>query len=172
MNELRSRVDNLTHEKRVLLAKRLREQRGEATQTTLPRRPADLQLIPLSPAQERIWFEHQWDSESALYNECVLWRVAGLLETEALHRGIDELVRRHEILRTTFAQVEGRLVQTIGAARRIELPVVDLSEQPESERERAMRRVAMDQLPHAIAPGKHVGTGDALRLGLAERVRD
>src|SRR6185369_15696480 len=98
--------------------------------------------LPLSFAQQRLWFIDQLEPGSATYNIATAVRLAGALDAEALERALSEVVRRHEALRTTFPTVDSLPVQRIAEARRLELTVVDLSGLAEGEREREVGREA------------------------------
>src|SRR5688572_27659711 len=106
----------------------------------IPKRPAE-DLAPLSFAQERLWFLNQLEPESVAYNICIPLRLTGRLNTAAVNQSINEAARRHESLRTTFVEREGRPVQVIAPAQNRELPVVDLSSLPESERANVAQRL-------------------------------
>ena len=82
--------------------------------------------LPLSFAQQRLWFLEQMEGELTAYNLPYAWRLRGPLNTEALRRALEAIVQRHEPLRTTFAVVAGEPVQVIGTIERLELPVEDL----------------------------------------------
>src|SRR5262249_2361878 len=82
--------------------------------------------LPLSFAQQRLWFLDQLESGSPFYNEHFAARLIGPLNLAALAQSFDEIVRRHEILRTTFAVVGGRPVQVIAPAQRFRLRTLDL----------------------------------------------
>jgi len=69
--------------------------------------------LPLSFAQQRLWFANQFEPNSVIYNLPVAVRLSGVLDLEALHKSLDELVRRHEILRTRFGVVDHVPVQII-----------------------------------------------------------
>jgi amino acid adenylation domain-containing protein len=98
--------------------------------------------LPLSFAQERLWFLDQLEPDSALYNILAALRLEGRLDVSALEQTLTEVVRRHETLRTTFSVVDGQPVQTVGPAEPLRVPVVELFEATESEREAAVRRLA------------------------------
>ncbi|HVI70152.1 MAG TPA: amino acid adenylation domain-containing protein, partial [Pyrinomonadaceae bacterium] len=83
--------------------------------------------LRLSYAQQRLWFIDQLEPGSALYNVPLAIRLSGQLHPQALAASFTELVRRHEVLRTTFAHAAGEPVQVIAAASPISLPVIDLS---------------------------------------------
>ncbi|MBW4613204.1 MAG: amino acid adenylation domain-containing protein [Desmonostoc vinosum HA7617-LM4] len=69
--------------------------------------------LPLSFAQQRLWFLHQLSPESHSYNMLAALRLEGLLNIVALEQSLNELIRRHEVLRTTFLTVDGKPVQVI-----------------------------------------------------------
>ncbi|HET7229444.1 MAG TPA: amino acid adenylation domain-containing protein [Longimicrobium sp.] len=99
--------------------------------------------LPVSFAQERMWFLQQLDPATSLYNMPSPLRIRGRLNVDALRRAYAEVVRRHEPLRTVFTQVDGQPVQRILPSVEVPLPLSDLSHLPEEEREReALRRVA------------------------------
>ncbi|HEX7239906.1 MAG TPA: AMP-binding protein, partial [Longimicrobiaceae bacterium] len=90
---------------------------------------------PLSFAQERLWFLERLRPGSAAYNLAGGLRLRGALDVSALRRSLEEIVRRHETLRTVFAEVEGRPVQRVLPAGVFPLPVVELSRIPPDRRE-------------------------------------
>lgn len=89
----------------------------------------------LSFAQERLWFLDQLNPYSAVYNVPLAVRLTGNIEPDALRRSVNEIVRRHEVLRTTFATQDGQPVQTIGLNAEINLQLIDLSSSSTSEAE-------------------------------------
>jgi amino acid adenylation domain-containing protein/FkbM family methyltransferase len=91
--------------------------------------------LPLSFAQQRLWFMDQLLPGSPAYNIPFTFDLTGELRVDALRRSIGELWRRHEVLRTTFPQVEGQPAQTIGAMKDCRLELVDLGTLPHAERE-------------------------------------
>src|SRR6185436_2978742 len=95
--------------------------------------------MPLSFAQERLWFLDRLEPGSATYNIPVAWRLGGALDQAALERSLSEIVRRHEALRTTFAEVDGSPVQVVAPFGGFVLPVEDLSGLGEADREAARR---------------------------------
>ena len=82
-----------------------------------------LDRLPLSFAQQRLWFLEQMEGELTAYNMPFAWRLRGPLDAEALRRALEEVVRRHEPLRTTFAMIDEEPVQVIGTIERFELPL-------------------------------------------------
>ena len=90
-------------------------------------------VLPTSSVQRRLWFLEQFESDSAIYNTPVAWRLSGALNRDALERSINEIIARHEILRTTFATEGETVVQQVAPHLRLPLPFVDLSERPDAE---------------------------------------
>ncbi|MEG4292485.1 amino acid adenylation domain-containing protein [Microcoleus sp. C2C3] len=82
--------------------------------------------LPLSFAQQRMWFLYQLDKESPFYNESLQVRIVGKLSVTALEQSINEIIRRHEALRTSFPVREGIPFQAIASAVTINIPVIDL----------------------------------------------
>ncbi|HEX8150717.1 MAG TPA: amino acid adenylation domain-containing protein [Pyrinomonadaceae bacterium] len=106
-----------------------------------PRGPA----APLSFAQQRLWITQQLDPETTAYNVSQAVRLRGPLKIDALEAALTELVRRHEILRTTFPVSGGEPVQSIAPARDFKLAVEDLSAAPPREAEAQAGRVAREE---------------------------
>jgi amino acid adenylation domain-containing protein len=98
--------------------------------------------LPLSFAQQRLWFLDRLEPGSSTYNISSAVRLTGRLNIPALEQTLSEIVRRHEILRTTLATVEGRTIQVIAPAQPLLLPLVNLSDLPEAEREERARLLA------------------------------
>jgi amino acid adenylation domain-containing protein/non-ribosomal peptide synthase protein (TIGR01720 family) len=120
------------------------------------------QELPLSFAQQRLWFLDQMEPESPIYNIPAAVRLKGTLNVIALEKGLNELIRRHESLRTTFSTVAGRAVQEIHPAYNLKLPVVDLTHLPEAERENEAMRLAHEEVRRSFDLAK----GPLLRLQL------
>ncbi|HEY52488.1 MAG TPA: amino acid adenylation domain-containing protein, partial [Caldilineae bacterium] len=103
-----------------------------------------LQNLPLSFAQERLWFLHQLDPDSASYNVPVALRLQGKLDLNALERSLDAVIRRHEVLHTTFPSVDGHSALRLQAEFGLALQVEDLRNrsEPEEAAERIIRSEA------------------------------
>jgi amino acid adenylation domain-containing protein len=110
----------------------------------LVRVPRDGEL-PLSFAQERLWFVESLQRGLPVYNMPMVVRLRGPLDAEAMRRALEEVVRRHETLRTTIAHREGRPVQVIHPAGTFPLPLADLSALPADARTAEARRLARDE---------------------------
>ncbi|MGB8509396.1 MAG: amino acid adenylation domain-containing protein, partial [Pyrinomonadaceae bacterium] len=101
--------------------------------------------LPLSFAQQRLWFLDQFEPHSSLYNIISVIRLTGQLDVSALERSLNEIVRRHEVLRTVFTVVAGETRQVILPAESLKLEVHDLSGLPAPERERAALALASEE---------------------------
>ncbi|HEV7519446.1 MAG TPA: condensation domain-containing protein, partial [Thermoanaerobaculia bacterium] len=126
---------------------------------TIPRAPRGGPL-PLSFSQERLWFLDQLDPGSAAYNLPVALWLRGWLDAAALAASCQEIVRRHESLRTTFAMLEGGdgvPVQVIAAtsATSLAIPRIDLRGLPAGDRESELRRLVLAEAgrPFDLAHG-------------------
>ena len=103
------------------------------------------QDLPLSFAQQRLWFLAQFDNESAPYNESVGLKITGSLQVDVLEQSLTEIVQRHEILRTTFHLQNGVPYQNIGSCWAVTIPVIDLRALSEPEQSSAVRRLAAEE---------------------------
>jgi len=122
-------------------------QARDAVQATAPPilpAPRDAPL-PLSFSQQRLWFLDQLEPGTPFYNVPNAVRLSGRLDVAALAWSINEVVRRHEALRTTFAAVDGQGVQVIAPRLTLDLPLVDLSAFLQTERERLARRLTWQE---------------------------
>jgi Condensation domain len=131
------------------------------SQTTLnlrvpPLRPVPRDgALPLSYAQQRLWFLEQLEPGVSAYNLSIAFRLTGILDVTAMEKSLGEIVRRHEILRTIFPARDGRPVQVIVPALSVTLPVVDLRALPDTVREAEVqqRAAAESQQSFDLAQG-------------------
>ncbi|WP_431784114.1 amino acid adenylation domain-containing protein [Streptomyces chumphonensis] len=135
----------------------------------LPRRPeADgphqgRLLLPASPGQKRLWFLHRLEPDSArAYLMPGRVELDGPLDADVLRRAVDLLVRRHETLRTAFAEVDGELFQAVAPDARVPVAAVDLTALPEGERAAARERL----LSEAASTSFDLGRPPLLRVTL------
>ncbi|HYG62303.1 MAG TPA: amino acid adenylation domain-containing protein, partial [Thermoanaerobaculia bacterium] len=127
--------------------------------------------LPLSFAQQRLWFIDQLEPGSPLYNMPGALRAEGPLDGAVLARCLEEIVRRHEALRTVFAAPEGSPVQVIQPAGPFLLPVVDLSALPDSERETLAVSLTGEEAARPFdLTGGPLLRGSLLRLGEMDHV--
>ncbi len=122
--------------------------------------------IPLSFAQQRLWFLDQFEPGSPFYNVPAAVRLTGALHRPALEQSLNEIVRRHEVLRTTFATKDGIPVPQVAAELTIPVPVVDLRGLPPEQREPEAMRLAAEEArrPFNLATGPLV-RAKLLQLG-------
>src|SRR5205809_727745 len=109
--------------KRALLEQLLREKERKAN------------TLPLSFAQQRLWFLDKLEPDSPLYNIPTVIRFHGRLQHGILQRAISAIVQRHESLRTRFTPADGQPIQVIGPSVAVPLPLVDVSGAPQKEAE-------------------------------------
>ena len=86
-------------------------------------------VLPLSFAQQRLWFLHRWEPGNAYYNVPFSLRITGNVNITALGESLNEIIRRHESLRTTFIEVDGKPLQQIALDFDLKLALVELSEE-------------------------------------------
>src|SRR5689334_24056585 len=111
--------------------------------------------LPLSFAQQRLWFLAQLEPGSAAYNLSGRLRLEGRLDARALETSLNEIVRRHEVLRTIFSTRDGEPVQIVRSELHLPLPFIDLSDLPSTERETASRQLCDEeaQQPFDLSTG-------------------
>ncbi|HEX7240374.1 MAG TPA: amino acid adenylation domain-containing protein, partial [Longimicrobiaceae bacterium] len=127
--------------------------------------------VPLSFAQQRLWFLEQMHPGTTAYSLPSALRLTGPLDAGALERAIGEIVRRHESLRTVFAATAGRPRQAVSPPRPFRLAVSDLSPSPPAEREARVAQLCADdaQRPFDLARGP-LFRASLLRLDAADHV--
>jgi amino acid adenylation domain-containing protein len=144
MSDQAQRITGLSPEKRELLLRRLR-QKSEGTRQPIRRQGRTGESFPPSFAQQRLWFLNQLQPDSPFYNVPDTYQLTGRLDVRALERSFDALIRRHEVLRTTFDLVGGEPRQFINDPAPFRLPVTDLSGLAAHEREAETARLAGEE---------------------------
>ena len=135
----------LSRGKQLLLQKRLAGQAvGSAEQLTIPKR-VGTGPVPLSFAQQRLWFLDLLVPNSPVYNISESLRIEGPLDISVLEQSLKEIIRRHEALRTTFRAVDGQPMQVISSSPDFILEKADLSALAPAEREQEVRRLTLAQ---------------------------
>ncbi len=119
---------------------------------------AEVFAFPVSFAQQRLWFLDQLDGGSFAYNIPVAVRLNGKLNRASLTSALNEVIRRHEALRTSFSTVDNQPVQVISDYQPLALPIVDLSGLSEVQREAEVQHRAVEeaQRPFDLARGSLV----------------
>jgi aspartate racemase len=123
---------------------RLKEKRGSLEMQTI-RRKTGSGPAPLSYAQQQLWFLDQLEPGGAHYNLPMGLRVKGHLDLAVLQECLNQVVQRHEALRTHFEAVEGQAVQVIQPVASVEMPLVDLRGLVEPEREAQAQRLCVQE---------------------------
>lgn len=143
----------------------------ELPQTLKISRRENLDPAPLSYAQSRLWFLEQLESEGGVYNTGGALRLVGVLDVAALTASLNEIIQRHEILRTTFAIANGQPVQVIAPTLAVTLPVIDLQQFPDREREAEVQRLAIQEAdrPFDLTKGPLLRV-TLLKLGKTEHI--
>jgi amino acid adenylation domain-containing protein len=128
-------------------------------------------LLPLSYAQQRLWFVDQLNPGNSYFNVVSALRLTGALDSGALERTLSEIISRHEVLRTSFPSKNGKPVQMIAPGVDFRLVITDLSSREPDERETEARRLVLAeaQLPFDLAKGPLV-RASLLRLGEEENI--
>ncbi|MEP7339281.1 MAG: amino acid adenylation domain-containing protein [Acidobacteriota bacterium] len=141
-----NRLDHLSAQKKALFDLLREKKRQEKTLQTrvIPRAEAK-DGYPLSFAQQRLWFISQLEPDHPIYNIPTAMRLTGRLDAAALGQALSEVVRRHEVLRTSFAELGGQVVQRIEPAGHLALDLEDLGHLPAAEREAEARRLASEE---------------------------
>src|ERR1041384_562322 len=142
MSTLAEQIEDLSPQQRDLLVLLLsKKKREEAARSQIAPVSRTSDTFPLSFAQQRLWFLSQLQQESAAYNVTGGVRMEGPLSVAALERAFNEIVRRHESLRTVIRQIDGEPVQVIDSPPVFKLPTIDLRNVPEDQREAEVQQL-------------------------------
>jgi amino acid adenylation domain-containing protein len=127
------------------------------------------ELLPLTHAQEAMWFVEQLNPGTLQFNVPFGLRLEGDLDVEALRNSLNEVVRRHEALRTVFTVVDEQPVQRVLEPKVWEVPLVDLSAESESDRQLAFERLLADDAkqPFDLQNGP-LYRGTLVRMGASD----
>lgn len=155
MINLSQQLAELSPQKRELLRQQLRHKRNGLAPSPILPRPDGMTVLPLSFAQQRLWFLDRLEPGSSVYNIPAGLRLRGPLDLAALEQSFTEILRRHESLRTTFPAVEEQPVQFISPASLFRLTLLDLRQLAEVDRERQVQHLAWAeaQRPFDLAQG-------------------
>ena len=148
MNDFNERVANLSAKKRALLEAHLKSKERIA-ERAIPRRP-DFAPAPLSFAQQRMWFMDQLQPGNPAYNRSTHIHLRGALNIAVFDNSLNEIVRRHEILRTSFLATDGQPVQAVASSLTLSLPVIDLGSLPAHEQQAEVSRIVTEDAQHSF----------------------
>ncbi|HEX8558732.1 MAG TPA: amino acid adenylation domain-containing protein [Pyrinomonadaceae bacterium] len=138
-NDITQRIAALSQEHRALFESSLPKP-GLVASAPIPPRPGGGAAPPLSFAQQRLWFLDRFEPGSSFYNIPATIRLRGPLDPAVLERAVHEIIRRHEVLRTTYPIVGGMPQQRIAPALTIPIPLVDLHSMPLMQRHAEAQR--------------------------------
>lgn len=172
MKDISERISALTPEQRALFEARLK-QKGLRTDVTavqtIPRRQdRDSATAPASIDQERLWFIDQLQPGNTAYNIFNASRIRGSLNIPIMERVINELIQRHEVLRTTLKSVDGLPVQVISPDLKITLEPVSLEHHPPAERYDEAVRLTTEEFARPF----DLEHGPLVRVGLLRLAPD
>ena len=156
-----------------VLAEEVRSQIQAKSESQVPPIEPVLQRdnLPLSFAQERLWFLDQLQPGDFAYNMPIALRLSGFLNIAILEQSLNTIVQRHEILRTTFPLVDGNPVQVIAPVQTVKISIVDLSSLEPTQRDLELQQLLTEtaRLPFDLAQGPLMRT-KLLRLSESEYV--
>ncbi|MFY7802846.1 MAG: non-ribosomal peptide synthetase, partial [Limnoraphis robusta] len=124
MNQTPSNLSKLTPEQKRELLKQLMQKKADKPQ-----------FFPLSFAQKRLWFLDKLQPGSSVYNLPAALHLKGSLHIDTLEKSINEIIKRHEILRTSFLEIKGEIVQSVYPVLNLNVPVIDLQEIPQTQQD-------------------------------------
>ncbi|MEJ1935487.1 condensation domain-containing protein, partial [Nostoc sp. NIES-2111] len=125
---------------------------------------AEVFVFPTSFAQQRLWFLDKLAPGNSSYNVSTAIRLTGFLQITALKQAFNEIVRRHETLRTTFVMLEQQPVQAIAPSLYIPLPLIDLRDLESKEREIQVKQIITVEAEYPF----NLTTGPLLRIKLLQ----
>jgi len=147
--DLTQRISKLSPEKRKILKSKLENQNINIDilklSITRENQTHDRQRFPLSFGQERLWFIHQLDPENTAYNIIKATKLEGSLDKQVLEKSTNEIIRRHEILRTTFITDKQGPAQVIHDHLSLPLEVIDLKDFSKEKQESEIKEIIRDE---------------------------
>ncbi|MEM8531243.1 MAG: condensation domain-containing protein, partial [Chloroflexota bacterium] len=163
------RLSELSKKKQELLKILLEEKKKQqsANQHTIPLRPQN-ESVPLSFVQQRLWFLCKLDPANVAYNVPAGVRLIGHIDIAMLEQSVNEVIRRHESLRTTFIEIDGQPIQNILPHLTITLECDDLSMLSEQDREHTVQHRATQEVQKPF----NLEQGPLLRLLLLRTAED
>jgi amino acid adenylation domain-containing protein len=155
MSKIAERIAKLSPDRQKLLSRLLKKDDIDLSQAVIIPRVRNSNLAPLSFSQQRLWLFLQLDPENISYNVYEAIVLKGHLQVPALAQSFSEIVRRHEVLRTTFQVVSGEPMQVIAEPHPIALEVIDLRQLPRQERDQTAQRLTDEEArrPFDLARG-------------------
>lgn len=149
MKNITQRIANLSPAKRALLEQQLQKKKALQTKqenNISPRKNGG--DAPLSFSQQMVWLLDQFEPGNPVYNRPTFIRLAGTLNLLALEKSLNEIIGRHEILRTSFDQINGKPVQKINPNITLNLPIVELSHVKDENKQIEAQCLANQEAQH------------------------
>ncbi|MCT7951959.1 amino acid adenylation domain-containing protein [Ancylothrix sp. C2] len=127
----------------------------EKNTNSLPDQETEVFIFPASFAQNRLWFLNQLAPANPFYNVTAGLQITGPLNITALQQTLNEIIRRHETLRTTFVMQNGQLLQLIHPNLTLPLPIINLQNIPATEQQKQTQKIATEEAkkPFDLATG-------------------
>ncbi|OYE01267.1 condensation domain-containing protein, partial [Nostoc sp. 'Peltigera membranacea cyanobiont' 232] len=144
-DEVLKRRSKLSLVQQELLKKRLQGEIDSDLQLEVIPKRSQISPAPLSFAQQRLWFLAQLEPNSPFYNIPAAVRLQGQLNLEALQQSFNEIISRHEALRTNFQTIEGQAISVLSEATPLTLLIFDISELPLNQQEAEVRQQASQE---------------------------
>lgn len=143
MDNVSSRVASLSPDERSSLVMRLKRRAQEAERVVdrTIRRRENSGDAPLSLAQQRLWFLHQLDPGNDPYYLPFYYELTGPLDVSALEHSLNEIIRRHEVLRTVFREHDSNVTQSVLPSLTLALPKFDLTQLPPTQADEEVQRL-------------------------------
>jgi hypothetical protein len=171
MSTVSDRLAALSPEKKDLLRRRLQVPGEEESPSRIGLAKRDGNLEVTSFAQERLWFEQQWDPSSPAYNLGGTVWIKGSLDVSLLTRCVEVLLERHEVLRTRLRHADAKLSQVLGPAHELSLQFRDIGDLTREEQEEFVGKFAREEAAHPfILDSEPLFRQTLLRLSAHEHV--
>lgn len=146
LKDINTRIAALSPEQRALLEKRLQQQKSQNNLkhqlTITQRQPND--KLSLSLTQEKFWLLQQLQPDLTAYNELNLVHLQGKINIKILEKSLNEIIKRHEILRTSFQVIDEEIIQIIAPELNIDLPVINLQGFSQPEQDEKVKQLALE----------------------------
>lgn len=146
MSDINKQIQELSADKRALLARKLINQKKEENHS-IPKlqRNDGINDFPLSFVQQRLWFLSQFEKEAATYNGALAIRLKGELNIPVLQKSLDFFIDRHEVLRTVYTVINDQPVQRILPSVKVPLSIEDLTHYEHAEQEEMVRSITVEE---------------------------
>lgn len=146
MKDFNSRIAELSETKQAILEQKLKQKTVNINYQQSIKKREKQDSLPLSSAQTWIWMSQQLKSGNPAYNRPSNIKLKGVIDVEVLEKSLNEIVRRHEVLRTSFRAKNERPIQEIAPSLTLTLSIVDLSDLSSAEKKNKIQRLATEEV--------------------------